>query len=60
MKMLILLLTYDSRSKNYEYPLSMTEFLYEILSKNLICKVFPDDFSGDFPEFISYNVENLL
>ncbi|RAP29257.1 hypothetical protein C2W64_04204 [Brevibacillus laterosporus] len=38
----------------------MTEFLYEILSKNLICKVFPDDFSGDFPEFISYNVENLL
>lgn len=51
------IVAYDSRSENYEYPLSMTEFLYGIINKSLVCEVFPEDFPNESPEFISYDVE---
>ncbi|CAM5678889.1 Knr4/Smi1-like domain-containing protein OS=Lysinibacillus sphaericus OX=1421 GN=LS41612_13345 PE=4 SV=1 [Lysinibacillus sphaericus] len=35
----------DDNSGNYfKYKGSMSEFLYDILSENIICPIFPDDF----------------
>ncbi len=49
---------YESRSSQYyEYPMSMTEFLFGILSRNLVCDAFPEDFPSEDPGFISVDVE---
>jgi hypothetical protein len=37
--------------------MSMTEFLFKIVTKNLISDAFPEDFPSDDPEFISVVVE---
>lgn len=42
---------YESRSSEYRtYSLNMTEFLFQILSKELVCDIFPEDFPSD--EFV--------
>ncbi|MGW8751606.1 hypothetical protein [Bacillus wiedmannii] len=49
---------YESRSpENYTYSLTMVEFLYQIITKKLICNAFPDDFPSDETTFVSVNVE---
>lgn len=35
-----------------EYDLNMTDFLYKVLSKELICPAFPEDFPSTNPEYI--------
>ncbi|MEB2275512.1 SMI1/KNR4 family protein [Bacillus sp. ILBB4] len=44
-------------SENYIYSLSMTDFLYQIITKKLACDVFLDDFPSDVATFISVNVD---
>ena len=52
------IIVYESRSSVYhEYPMSMTEFLFRIVSKNLVSDAFPEDFPSENPEFISVVVE---
>jgi hypothetical protein len=52
------IIVYESRSpENHTYSLTMTEFLYQILTRELVCDAFPDDFPSDEPQFISVNVE---
>ncbi|ULL16525.1 SMI1/KNR4 family protein [Paenibacillus sp. H1-7] len=53
------IVVYTSRSSEYfHYPIIMTEFLYQIIMKEIVCDSFPDDFP--FPnkktEFFSFNV----
>ncbi len=41
----ITLVIYESRYGDYrEYPMKVTEFLYNLLSKSLSCDLLPDDF----------------
>lgn len=52
------IVVYETRSPQYHhYEMSMTEFLYKILTKELICEAFPEDFPSDKPEFIAADVE---
>ncbi|MEM5601653.1 hypothetical protein AAHB61_15855 [Bacillus cereus] len=52
------IVVYESRSpENYTYSLTMVEFLYQIIMKELICNAFPDDFPSDETTFVSVNVE---
>ena len=52
------IIVYESRSSDYhEYPMSMTEFLYEIVSRNLVCDAFPEDFPSEEFEFILGDAE---
>jgi hypothetical protein len=49
---------YGSRSSEYaEYNKSLVEFLYEILTKRLVCSIFPDDFPSEDPQFITIDIE---
>lgn len=49
---------YESRSHiNYTYSLRMVDFLFGLITKELVCEAFPDDFPSDEPQFISVNVE---
>lgn len=42
------MIIYESRSSDYhEYPMSLTTFLYEIMSGNLVCDAFPEDFPSE-------------
>jgi hypothetical protein len=42
----------EARGPDWEaFDLSMTEFLGAILSRRLICNIFPDDFPRDAPKF---------
>lgn len=42
------IVVYESCSSDYhEYPMSMVDFLYEIVSGNMVCGAFPEDFPGD-------------
>ncbi|MDM5154748.1 SMI1/KNR4 family protein [Bacillus sp. DX1.1] len=48
------IIVYDSRSNDYyEYNNSMTEFLYKVISKEIICPVFPNDLFKDGCQFIN-------
>lgn len=48
------IIVYETRSPEYiEYKKSVTDFIYEILSKQLICPFFPDDFPSNAPVFRS-------
>lgn len=52
------IVVYETRSfENYMYSLTMTQFLYRILMKDLICDAFPDDFPSDETTFVSVNIE---
>lgn len=52
------IIVYESRSWEYhEYPMSMTEFLFGIVSRNLVCDAFPEDFPSEDFEFISGDAE---
>lgn len=47
------IVVYESRSASYyEYNMGLAEFLYKILTKEVECFAFPDDFPGDECEFI--------
>ncbi len=47
-------IVYPPRASEYlEYAMPVTEFIYRITSREMICEAFPDDFSGEKPEFIS-------
>lgn len=49
---------YESRMSGYhEYDMTMTEFLSQITSGQLISDAFPEDFPSAKPEFISVDVE---
>jgi hypothetical protein len=49
---------YETRSPEYhEYAMTMVEFLYKIVTKELVCEAFPEDFPSEEPEFISVDVE---
>jgi hypothetical protein len=51
------IVVFESRSTLCtSYNKSMTEFIYEIVSHNLKCTIFPDDFPSDTPEFISVDI----
>jgi hypothetical protein len=42
----------EARAPKWEaFDLSMTKFLFEILSRKLVCEIFPDDFPGPSPAF---------
>ena len=52
------IVVYESRSpENYTYSLTMVEFLYQIITKELICGAFPDDFPNDEATFVSVEVD---
>lgn len=34
----------------------MTEFLYKIVTKEIVCDAFPEDFPSNNPKFISVDV----
>ncbi|CAN7367162.1 SMI1/KNR4 family protein [Paenibacillus sp. LjRoot153] len=52
------IIVYTSRSSEYfSYPVSMSEFLYQVITKDLICGSFPDDFPKKVTEFISIDIE---
>ncbi len=52
------IVAYESRSSDYEvYHLTLTDFIAQIVSKEVVCEVFPDDFPAEAPEFISVDVE---
>lgn len=52
------IVVYETRSPQYHhYEMSMTEFLYKILTKELKCDAFPEDFPSEKPEFIAVNIE---
>ncbi|WP_257145808.1 hypothetical protein [Priestia megaterium] len=52
------MVVYESRlPENYIYSLSMTDFLYQIITKKLACDAFLDDFPSDVATFISVNVD---
>jgi len=52
------IVVYESRSpENYTYSLTMVEFLYQIITKELICNAFPDDFPSNETTFVSVDVE---
>ncbi|MBC2373031.1 SMI1/KNR4 family protein [Listeria booriae] len=40
-------------SGNFEYQGTITEFIFDVLSQNINCIVFPDDFPETNPKFIS-------
>lgn len=47
------IVVYESRASDYhEYNMGLAEFLYKILTKELECLAFPDDFPGEKCEFI--------
>ena len=47
------IVVYESRSSDYyEYNMGLAEFLYKILTKEVECLAFPDDFPGNKSEFI--------
>lgn len=42
------IVVYETRSsENYTYSLTMTQFLYRILTKDLTCDAFPEDFPSE-------------
>lgn len=46
------IIVYESRSSGYyEYNMGLAEFLYKILTKDIKCSAFPDDFPGDKYKF---------
>ncbi|MDG5471415.1 SMI1/KNR4 family protein [Jeotgalibacillus sp. ET6] len=48
------IVVYESRSlENYTYSLTMVEFLSQIITKELRCKAFPDDFPSNETTFVS-------
>ncbi len=48
------IVVYESRSSDfYEYNMGIVQFIYELISKKIICPAFPDDFPGDICEFIN-------
>ncbi|MDQ0233131.1 SMI1/KNR4 family protein [Metabacillus malikii] len=52
------IVVYESRSpENYTYSLTMVEFLYQVIMKELKCNAFPNDFPSDETTFVSVNVE---
>ena len=52
------IVVYESRSpENYIYSLTMVEFLYQIITKELVNNAFPDDFPSDETAFVSVDVE---
>lgn len=52
------IIIYESRSsENYCYSYTMTEFLYQIVSKEIICDAFSEDFPNENPIFIAVNVK---
>lgn len=52
------IVVYETRASEYHiYPLSMVEFLYKTITKELVCEAFPDDFPSDKVSFISVDVE---
>lgn len=53
------IVVYETRSSvNYEYPMTVTEFLYKVIAKEMVCEAFPDDFQGEKPEFTSVDLNN--
>lgn len=47
-----LIIAYESRSsKFYSYEMSFVEFIYKLITKKLVCDIFPQDF---FEEEIKY------
>ncbi|TMV50637.1 SMI1/KNR4 family protein [Paenibacillus mesophilus] len=51
------IVVYESRSpESYTYPLNMMDFLYQIITRQLVCDAFPDDFPSDVPEFVPVDV----
>lgn len=49
---------YETRSsENYTYSLTMTQFMYQILTKDLMCDAFPSDFPSGNPIFKSVLVD---
>ncbi|OAB34382.1 SMI1/KNR4 family protein [Paenibacillus glacialis] len=44
---------YETRSSDYHiYSLTMTEFIYKVLTRELICDAFPEDFPSENPIFV--------
>lgn len=52
------IVVYETRSSEYHiYSLSIVEFLYQTITKELVCEAFPEDFPSEKVSFISVNVE---
>lgn len=43
-----------------EYPGTLAEFLYAVMSRQYSCPIFPDDFPDDNPEFTPYDATRYL
>lgn len=52
------IIVYDDRHSEYvEYNKSFTDFLYELLTKKLVCPIFPEGFPKETPQYYSYEKE---
>ncbi len=48
---------YETRSPFHViYNISITDFIYKLVSRELTCPIFPDDFPSDIPHFISLDM----
>lgn len=48
---------YGSSDDYYEYPNSISEFLYDMLSRKIVCDIFPDDFPDENPKYYAIEVD---